>query len=441
MGLPMLRKALPPVFALTWLLPLAALAQPVRAGTDTHGGAVAGAQIIHVTSLADSGLGSLRAAVQTTGARVVVFDVAGVIVLASDLKLSIPDLTIAGQTAPSFGITLTGASLRVRTHDVIIQHIAVRPGPGGSASSINGNRDSITIGGGTSAAYNVRAENMSLSWSVDENADITSPTTHNIILRNSIIAEALRNAGHPDGNHSMGMLINDDAQAVAVTGNLFVSNVFRNPVMARGVSAFVGYNYLVNPAENAIHFYSERGQNTLKASVIGNVIATGRDTDSNVTAVQIPADMGSVSPDALIYLSGNVAAPGALTSAGAFKLAATLPVTLAQTLQAPSNVKTWVLQYAGKKPTARDPVDTRVVQQAASLTTKVIDDPSQVGGLTATPPVTRVALVPASPFSPSGLDGLLRIETWLCQRHLENGGPNTPQCPRTVAQYRDALRH
>src|SRR5262249_45687888 len=105
-------------------------AQPLPAGTATHGGAVAGSKVIHVTSLADSGPGSLRSAVQTEGPRVIVFDVAGIIQLESDLKLSVPNLTIAGQTAPRPGITLTNGSLRVRTHDVILQHIAVRPGRG-----------------------------------------------------------------------------------------------------------------------------------------------------------------------------------------------------------------------------------------------------------------------------------------------------------------------
>jgi hypothetical protein len=408
----------------------------VVAGTNTHGGAKAGGQIIHVTSLADSGPGTLRAAVQTSGPRVVVFDVAGTIPLGSDLKFSVPDVTVAGQTAPKPGITLTGASVRVRTHDVILQHIAVRPGPG-PTPQINGNRDSITIGGGTQPALDVRVENVSTTWSVDENIDVASATTHNVVVRNSLIAEALRNAGHPKGDHSMGMLINDGPQGVAIAGNLFVSNQFRNPAIARGSAAFVGYNDIVNPGMNSIHFYSEERNGPLRVSIIGNTIEAGLDTSPRVTAVQIPDDMATLSPDAQIYLSNNTAVPGPLTNNGGFKLATHPPVTYP--MNAIADVHAWAFRYAGSRPHERDAVDTRIVSQAAAHTTHIIDNPSNVGGLPQITPVKAVANVPSDPFAPTNLDGLLRIEAWLCERHLEVGGPGTPQCRRGLTAYRNVL--
>src|SRR5689334_16753111 len=177
----------------------------LTAGTITHGGAVQGGAVMRVTSLADDGPGSLRVALQAPTPKVIVFDVGGVIHLASDLKIATPRTTIAGQSAPA-PITLTGGSLRVRASDVVIQHIAIRPGPG-DTPEINGNRDAITIGGGKHPIQNIRVENVSLSWSVDEGADIAGGTA-NVTFRNNIVAEALRNAGHPKGKHSMGMLIN-----------------------------------------------------------------------------------------------------------------------------------------------------------------------------------------------------------------------------------------
>src|SRR5262249_8982263 len=105
-------------------------AAPITAGTATRGGATARAKGYHVTSLADSGAGTLRAAVEASGPRFVVFDISGNIILASDLRITAPNITIAGQTAPKPGITLAAASLRVRASNVIIQHIAIRPGPG-----------------------------------------------------------------------------------------------------------------------------------------------------------------------------------------------------------------------------------------------------------------------------------------------------------------------
>jgi hypothetical protein len=416
---------------------VAALAAPIIAGAATHGGAVSDGAVIHVTSLADAGSGSLREAVQTPGPRVIVFDVGGVIHLASDLKVSIPQATIAGQTAPA-PVTLTGGSLRLSASDLVVQHIAVRPGPADSAD-VNGNRDSITVGGSKRTLHDIRVENVSLSWSVDEDADIAG-NTNNITFRNSIIAEALRNAGHPKGRHSMGMLINKDNQAVAVTGNLLVSNMFRNPVIARGTSAFVGYNLIANPAENGVHFYDVAAATPLKASIVGNIVAAGPNTAKNVTAVQIPDDMTQKVPDAQIYLSANQSPAGPVTNRGSFTLAESPPVVLQEGIKPPADIRTAALRYAGARPAARDPVDTRIVSGITAGTSKVIDNPSEVGGLPDAPPRQAVADIPATPFGDSGQAGMLRIEAWLCARSLELGAPQTPECPADVAAYRSLLR-
>jgi hypothetical protein len=397
---------------------------------------VSGGAIVHVTSLADAGAGSLRDALATRGPKVIVFDVGGVIHLASDLKVSTAQTTIAGQSAPS-PVTLTGGSLRLRANDLVVQHIAVRPGPG-PTPEINGNRDSITIGGGEHPVHDIRVENVSVSWSVDENVDVAG-NTQNITVHNSIIAEALNNAGHPKGHHSMGMLINKDNQGVAVTGNLFVSNVFRNPVIARGSSAFVGYNLIANPAENAIHFYDVAGATPLKASIVGNIVAPGPNTAKNVTAVQIPDDMAKLA-DAQIYLSGNQAPAGPVTNRGNFTLANAPPVSLPDGAAPPADVRGWVLGHAGARPSDRDPVDSRIVAGISSGTSKVIDNPSEVGGLPETAPRQGAPALPDVPFNASSQPGLLRIEAWLCQRHFAVGGPETPECPAQLNRARVSQR-
>ena len=405
-------------------------AAAVIAGTTTHGGAVPGASVIRVTTLADDGPGSLRVAVQSSAPKVIVFDIGGVIRLNSDLKIATARTTIAGQSAPA-PIILTGGSLRVRANDVVIQHIAVRPGPG-ATTDINDNRDAITIGGGTRAIQNVRVENVSLSWSVDEGADIAGGAG-NVIFRNNIVAEALRNAGHTGGNHSMGMLVNKDNQAIAVTGNLFAANVFRNPAIARGGSVYVGYNLIADPGENAIHFYDVAGTTPLLATLVGNVVLPGPDTAKNVTAVQIPADMAGTG--AQIYASQNQSFAGAVTNPGNFVFATSPPVGPPQGYSPPGDVRGWASQYAGSRPSARDATDKQIVSAATSGTIRIIDDPSQVGGLPNPTPVTVTAAVPANPFEPSLRPGLLRIEAWLCMRHLSLGGPATPECPGTAGDY------
>jgi hypothetical protein len=93
-----------------------------------------GGKVIRVTNLNADGPGSFREAIEAKGPRIVVFEVGGVIDMArKELEVREPFLTIAGQTAPSPGITLIRTGLDVRTHDVIVRHIRIRTGVDGQA--------------------------------------------------------------------------------------------------------------------------------------------------------------------------------------------------------------------------------------------------------------------------------------------------------------------
>src|SRR5215831_14982455 len=111
-----------------------------------------GGKIIRVTTLAPTGPGSLTEALNTDGARIVVFEVGGVIDFAKqEIKIKNPFITIAGQTAPSPGITLIRTGIDVGTHDVIIQHIHVRTGQAGSGKRSGWEPDAFSTVAG---AYN-----------------------------------------------------------------------------------------------------------------------------------------------------------------------------------------------------------------------------------------------------------------------------------------------
>ena len=87
-----------------------------------------GGKVIVVTTLNDSGPGSFREACETGGARIVVFNVAGVIHLKSPIRIRAPYITIAGQTAPGDGICIAGCTTEANTHDVVVRYMRFRRG-------------------------------------------------------------------------------------------------------------------------------------------------------------------------------------------------------------------------------------------------------------------------------------------------------------------------
>ena len=127
-------------------------------GEFTFGGR--GGKVIKVTSLADDGPGTLREACETGGARIIVFNVSGIIRLKTPLVIRAPYVTIAGQTAPGDGICVAGESTWIDTHDVIIRHMRFRRG-----ETWVGRRDD-SLGG--NPVGNIMIDHVSASWGMEE---------------------------------------------------------------------------------------------------------------------------------------------------------------------------------------------------------------------------------------------------------------------------------
>jgi hypothetical protein len=413
----------------------AAVAVATEAGTETLGGLVEGTKILRVTSLADDGPGSLRAAVETAGPRVIVFDVSGVIKLDQDLAIRNPAVTLAGQTAPSPGITLIGAALRIRTHDVVVQHIAVRPGAS-LVAKVNDNLDAISVdgnpnGGPKQYSQDVRIENVSVSWSVDEALSLWYPTTRRVSITSSIVAEALSNAGHPKGPHSMGLLVGTNVQGAEIAGNLFLSNSFRNPAIHKGSSAYVANNLIVNPGWNAIHFYAKGADAPLVATVIDNVIEVGPSTRKALAAIHFPDAPGEAIPADKVYIAENITRLG--PEGKPLVLDARLPKVTSPPIAAkdwklrPAEaVRAYVLRFAGSRPSDRNAVDRRMLREVQEGNARIVDSPPEV---VAERSETREARVPANPLQIQPGTTRTRLDIWLCEEHFAVGGAETARCP------------
>src|SRR5689334_4818000 len=211
---------------------------PGAAGYGITTPAGRGGKVYKVTNLNASGTGSLRACTDATGARVCVFEVSGYIRLTEDLLIRNGPITIAGQTAPSPGITIRGAGLRLQGSDILVQHIRVRPGDD-IAGPDPENRDALKIeGSDAKPASNIVVDHSTFSWSLDEVASVWGPND-NITLSNNIFSEPLNDSYHPtkDGTghlepHGFGVILDTSASGGRVTmvNNLIAHSVERNPL-------------------------------------------------------------------------------------------------------------------------------------------------------------------------------------------------------------------
>jgi hypothetical protein len=352
-----------------------------------------GGKVIVVTSLADDGPGTLREACETGGARIVVFNVSGIIRIKSPLIVRAPYITIAGQTAPGDGICLAGESFWINTHDVIIRHMRFRRG-----ETWVGRRDDA-IGG--NPVGNIMIDHVSASWGLDENMSMyrhmyndstdqkeSKLATVNLTIQNSIFSEAL-----DTWNHSFGSTLG--GENCTFMRNLWANNAGRNPSIGwNGI-----FNFANNVVFNWVHRSTDGGDYTAMYNIINNYYKPGplTPTDKPIGHRILKPESGRSKLGYRVYgrayVNGNIVEGNdrvtkdnwdggvqveEMPDAGEFKDAMKwnkpLPMPEFPIMSAQESFG-YVLDNAGATFPKRDPVDVRVTEQ---VRTGVIKYPENV---------------------------------------------------------------
>ena len=350
-------------------------------GATTPGGR--GGKIIRVTTLDADGPGSFKAAIEAKGPRIVVFEVGGVI----DMKRKVldirePFITIAGQTAPSPGITLIKTGLNVRTHDVVVRHIRIRTGADGQAKRSGWDPDAF----GTVSAARVIVDHCTFSWGIDENMSSSGPrfkgkdiaewranTSHDVTFSYNAAYEGLAESSHPKGEHSKGSLVHDNVTNILFYRNVWASNLERSPLFKGGVHGAIVNNVIFNPGQKAVHYnlmaleWLDRPYEVGKMSVVGNVMRGGPSTVEGLPFMMLGGD-----GDVEYYGKDNVAVDRNGKELPMFGRYGHTKAKLIQVSQPPTwpaglpvlpsgEVETHVMSRVGARPWDRDDDDNRVL--------------------------------------------------------------------------------
>jgi hypothetical protein len=346
-----------------------------------------GGRVIFVTTTSDQGDGSLRACIEAVGPRNCVFRVSGTIELPeTPLVVSSPYLTIAGETAPGDGIAIKNgplqwrSSIEIRTHDVIMRHLRIRPGPHSIPSCCSG-----ALGLYTTEAHDIIIDHVSTSWGSDETVDSQDAT--NVTFQWCIFSEPLLHGGPGKRNRARNMLLTKGGN-FSILHSLFALGIFRNPQIAPtidGSTTDIINNVLYSPFWHYVISFDDKWT-TVNANVIGNYKIYGK-PGLNDRLVQV-FEVGNNGFN--VYTAGNVDETYDLGE-GTPQFEAVLPMLRhfisAQPVSRPpaatSAIEAYeaVLSAAGATRPTRDDVDHRVTNAVRERTGDIVKtNPEDVGG-------------------------------------------------------------
>jgi pectate lyase len=376
------------------IVPLLAAAEvPAFPGAEGFGAKASGGRggrVIAVANLADSGPGSLRAAVDEKGSRTIVFRVSGNIALNSSIKVRNGDVTIAGQTAPGGGICLQNYGLDLAgATNVVIRYLRVRPG-----DSSGQGLDAL----GGRSGENIIIDHCSMSWSIDECVSIYGGA-RNVTVQWCLISESLYQSVHTKGHHGFGGIWG--GQNTSWHHNLLAHHSSRNPRIP-------GKNreQLVDLRNNVIYNWGYNscygGDGDVRVNLINNVYKPGPATRQGVRARVANPSPGETPNN--WWIAGNLVLgspettadnwlgvhPSGQLSARDYRASKPFEVAVVTTQSAEDAFES-VLKKAGAILPRRDLVDTRISDEARTGTARfgesyegggkgIIDSPQTVGG-------------------------------------------------------------
>ncbi len=374
-------------------MPVSAGEVPAFPGAEGFGAKASGGRggrVIAVTTLNDSGPGSLRAAVDEKGPRIIIFRVSGNIPLKSSIKVRKGDLTIAGQTAPGDGICLQNYSLDLAgANNVIIRYLRVRPGDS-SGKSID------ALGG--REGEDIIVDHCSVSWSIDEAVSIYGGA-RNVTVQWCLISESLYQSVHTKGHHGFGGIWG--GQNASWHHNLLAHHSSRNPRIP-------GKNedQLIDLRNNVIYNWGYNstygGDGDVQVNLINNVYKPGPATREGVRARVANPSPGEAPNN--WWIAGNLVVgspkvtadnwfgvhPSGERAAGDYRADKPFEVAFVTT-QSAEQAFELVLKNAGAALPNRDPIDARIVEEARTGTARfgetyegggkgIIDSQKTVGG-------------------------------------------------------------
>ncbi|MCR8666757.1 polysaccharide lyase [Aestuariibaculum sp. M13] len=271
-------------------------------GAFTQGGR--GGKVFVVTSLADSGPGTLREALEAVGSRTVVFNVAGIIQLEKPISVRAPYITIAGQTAPGDGICVAGESILLDTHDIIIRYMRFRRG----ATDVTRRDDGL----GGNVIGNVIVDHCSVSWGLDENislyrhqfqanekSKLEKLPAVNVTIQNTISSEGLDTYNHAFGSTIGGL-------NSTFIRNLWANNISRNP----SIGMYGSFNFVNNVLFNWWNRSLDGGDYRSMFNIVNNYFKPGpiTPTDEPIRYRILKPESGYKVPKGYgrAYVAGNI---------------------------------------------------------------------------------------------------------------------------------------